>query len=171
MFSTVKAIFPAALISVFLFSPGAGAAHHESAHDESPTIVEIAAGNGNFSTLVAAVKAAGLLPTLSAEGPYTVFAPTDAAFAKLPEGTLETLLAPENKEQLVDILTYHVVPGAVTAAQVSSLSSATTVEGSDVAIEVTDAGVRINDALVVQADIEAANGVIHVIDTVILPAS
>ena len=118
-----------------------------------------------------AVKAAGLVETLKGDGPFTVFAPTDAAFAKLPEGTVESLLKPENRDQLVAILTYHVVPGKVKAADVVKLSEAKTVNGQAVAITVADSGVQINDANVIKTDIGASNGVIHVIDTVILPSS
>ena len=130
-------------------------------------IVEVAVEAGSFQTLVAAVQAAGLAETLSMEGPFTVFAPTDEAFAKLPEGTIEALL--QDKEQLTAILTYHVVPGRVMAADVVGLSSATTVNGQDVMVKVEEGSVMINDATVVATDIEASNGVIHVIDTVILP--
>lgn len=132
-------------------------------------IVEIAASNDNFSTLVAAVKAAGLVDTLQGDGPFTVFAPTNDAFAKLPEGTVDNLLKPENREKLVSILTYHVVPGKVTASDVVTLSSAKTVNGKTVKVNASDKGVQINNANVVKTDIEATNGVIHVIDTVILP--
>lgn len=136
---------------------------------QSQNIVEIAAGNPDFSTLVAAVTAAGLASTLSGPGPFTVFAPTNAAFAKLPAGTVDNLLKPENKDQLTAILTYHVVPGAVKAADVVNLTSAKTVNGADVKIAVDGGNVRINDATVVTTDIIASNGVIHVIDTVLLP--
>lgn len=131
-------------------------------------IVDTAVAAGSFKTLVTAVKAAGLVETLKGKGPFTVFAPTDDAFAKLPEGTIASLLKPENKDQLVSILTYHVVPGAVKAADVVKLNSAKTVQGQSVAIS-TEGGVRINDANVVKTDIECANGIIHVIDSVILP--
>jgi len=136
--------------------------------EEPGTIVEVAIEN-DFETLVAAVQAAGLVETLQGAGPFTVFAPTDAAFSKLPEGTVETLLKPENKDQLTAILTYHVVPGKVTSDQVVNLSKAATVQGADIAIVVQDGKVRINDATVVLADVEASNGVVHVIDTVLLP--
>ena len=135
----------------------------------SPDIVTVAAGAGQFNTLVAAIKAAGLVETLQSPGPFTVFAPTDAAFAKLPEGTLDSLLLPENKDQLVSILTYHVVPGKVTAEDVVKLDSAATVQGERVRISATDSGVRVNDANVTTADVMASNGVIHVIDAVLLP--
>lgn len=129
-------------------------------------IVDTAVDAGSFTTLVKAVQAAGLVDTLKGEGPFTVFAPTDEAFANLPAGTLEALL--QDKAKLTAILTYHVVPGAVMAADVVKLSSAKTVQGQSVMIDATD-GVKINAATVVQADIEATNGVIHVIDTVLLP--
>jgi len=134
----------------------------------SNNIVETAVSAGSFTTLVAAVQAADLDGVLAGDGPYTVFAPTDDAFAKLPAGTVEALLA--NPDQLREILLYHVVPGKVTAAQVVGLTSATTAQGSDVAIKVADGSVMINDALITATDIETSNGVIHVIDTVILPA-
>ena len=124
---------------------------------------------GNFTTLVAAVKAAGLVDTLKGPGPFTVFAPTDEAFAKLPAGTLEALLKPENKAKLQSILTYHVVLGKVMSQDVVKLDSANTVEGRSIAIRTVNGGVMVNNAHVTKADIEASNGVIHVIDTVILP--
>jgi hypothetical protein len=136
------------------------------------TIVDVAAKNGSFNTLVAAVKAAGLVETLSGKGPFTVLAPTDAAFAKLPAGTLEMLLKPENKKQLVDILTYHVVPGvAAYSDQVVKMSQLPTVLGTPITVTVTDGKVRLNDSNVVATDVEASNGVIHVVDTVILPST
>ena len=136
----------------------------------SSTIVDIAVADGRFTTLVAAVTAADLVETLSGEGPFTVFAPTDDAFAALPEGTLDSLLLPENKQQLIDILLYHVVSGKVMAADVVTLPSATTVLGKDVTITVKDGKVFLNDTVeVIITDIEASNGVIHVIDAVLLP--
>jgi len=133
-------------------------------------IVDTAVGAGDFTTLVAAVKSAGLVETLKGKGPFTVFAPTDAAFKKLPEGTVETLLKKENKDKLVAILTYHVVSGKVMAADVVKLSEAKTVQGSDVKIEVKDGKVFLNGTTqVVMTDIKCKNGVIHVIDSVILP--
>ncbi len=123
----------------------------------------------NFKTLVAAVKAAGLVDTLKGPGPFTVFAPTDEAFAKLPAGTLENLLKPENKAKLQAILTYHVVPGKVMAADVVKLTSAKTVEGGEIAIKTAGGSVQVNQAHVVKTDVVASNGVIHVIDAVILP--
>ena len=149
------AIAAAALISV-------------SAQAKEQTIVEIAAGNPDFSTLVAAVKAAGLVDTLNSEGPFTVFAPTNAAFAKLPAGTIDDLLKPENKDKLTAILTYHVVAGEVKAADVVKLSKADTVNGKAIMID-TASGVKVNNANVTATDIDASNGVIHVLDTVILP--
>ena len=133
------------------------------------TIVENAVKIDGFKTLVAAVKAADLVDTLSGKGPYTVFAPTDEAFAKLPKGTLESLLKPENKDQLVAILKYHVVPGNVMAKDVVKLSKAKTAQGQNVRIKVADGKVKVNKANVVKTDVKSSNGVIHVIDTVILP--
>lgn len=133
------------------------------------TIVDIAIEDGRFTTLVAAVTAADLVETLQGEGPFTVFAPTDDAFAKLPEGTLEDLLKPENKQMLTDILLYHVVAGKVMASEVVNLTEAMTVFGKNVAVKVDGSKVYINDAEVIITDIEASNGIIHVIDTVILP--
>lgn len=132
-------------------------------------VVDTAVGAGSFKTLVAAVKAAGLVDALKGKGPFTVFAPTDDAFAKLPEGTIQNLLKPENKKTLQAILTYHVVPGKVTAGQVVKLSSAKTLQGQKVAIVVSKTGVKIDNANVVKTDISCSNGVIHVIDAVILP--
>lgn len=134
----------------------------------SKDIVDTAIEAGSFETLVAAVQAAGLVDTLKGEGPFTVFAPTDAAFAALPEGTVESLLMPENKDQLVSILTYHVVPGKVMSTDLVDDMEAETVQGSTVTIDL-DSGVMVEGATVTTADIEASNGVIHVIDTVILP--
>ncbi len=131
-------------------------------------IVDIAVANGSFKTLVAAVAAAGLVETLKGEGPFTVFAPTDAAFAKLPAGTVEALL--QDQAKLTAILTYHVVPGTVLAADVVKLTSATTVQGGTVAIATRDGKVMINGAEVLAADVTASNGVIHVIDSVLLPS-
>ncbi len=134
-------------------------------------IVDTAVAAGDFKTLAAALGAADLVDTLKGPGPFTVFAPTDAAFAKLPAGTVETLLKPENKAKLVAILTYHVVPGDVMAADVVKLDEAKTVSGKMVQVKVDGSTVMINDAKVTATDIEASNGVIHVIDTVLLPPS
>jgi len=143
----------------------------EAPADESPgTIVDIAVSAGNFETLVAAVSAAGLVETLQGEGPFTVFAPTDEAFAALPEGTLEALLA-DPQGQLTQILLYHVVPGKVMSTDLSDGMTAETVQGSPVTFSIKDGVVKVNDATVIAADIEASNGVIHVIDAVILPPS
>ena len=138
------------------------------ADGHSKDIVDTAVGAGNFTTLVAAVQAAGLVDTLKGSGPFTVFAPTDAAFAALPKGTVEELLQPGNKDQLTAILTYHVVPGKVMSTDLSNNMMAGTVQGSDVTI-MTEGGVTVDGANVVAADIEASNGVIHVINQVILP--
>ncbi len=151
----------AALITL---GTGAFAAAHESTMD----IVDTATEAGTFTTLLAAAEAADLVETLKGEGPFTVFAPTDDAFAALPEGTVESLLLPENKDQLAAILTYHVVPGAVMAADLTDGMTATTVEGQDVTFMVGDT-VMVNDATVTTPDIAASNGVIHVIDAVIMP--
>ncbi len=141
--------------------------------DDKKDIVDTAVGAENFKTLVAAVKAAGLVETLKGEGPFTVLAPTDEAFAKLPEGTLESLLKPENKDKLVAILKYHVLPGKALAADVVKLDGqdVKTVEGHSAKVAVKDGSVTINGAKVVKTDIECSNGVIHVIDAVILPPS
>ncbi len=138
------------------------------AGSNSKDIVDTAAANADFETLVAAVQAADLVDTLKGEGPFTVFAPTDAAFDALPEGTVEELLKPENKDQLVAILTYHVVPGKVMSGDLVDDMKAATVQGGEISVDL-DSGVMVNDATVVAADIETTNGVIHVIDKVILP--
>ena len=134
----------------------------------SKDIVDTAVDAGSFSTLVAAVEAAGLVDTLKGDGPFTVFAPTDEAFAALPEGTVEDLLKPENIDQLTAILTYHVVPGKVMSGDLTDDMSAATVQGGEIMIDL-DNGVMVDDATVVTADVEASNGVIHVINKVILP--
>lgn len=138
------------------------------AYAQEMDIVDTAVGAGTFTTLVAAVEAAGLVETLKGEGPFTVFAPTDEAFAALPEGTVESLLLPENKDQLTAILTYHVVPGKVMSTDLTEGQTAATVNGADVTITL-DGGAKVNGAAITTADIEATNGVIHVIDTVIMP--
>lgn len=135
---------------------------------ELETVVATAAGNADFSTLVAAVKAAGLVDTLSGAGPFTIFAPTNAAFAKLPKGTVEELLKPENKAKLTAVLTYHVVAGKVLAADVET-GMVKTVQGGELDVKVADGGVTVNGAKVVKTDIIGSNGVIHVIDSVVLP--
>jgi len=138
------------------------------AYDDKKDIVDTAVAAGSFETLVAAVGAAGLVDTLKSEGPFTVFAPTDEAFAALPEGTVESLLLPENKDQLVSILTYHVVAGKVMSTDLTDGMEAETVQGSNVTI-MTEGGVTVGGANVTTADIETSNGVIHVIDAVIMP--
>jgi uncharacterized surface protein with fasciclin (FAS1) repeats len=144
-----------------------GSAKGESMPDKD--IVDTAVSAGSFKTLVAAVQAAGLVETLKGEGPLTVFAPTDEAFAKLPEGTVENLLKPENRDKLTAILTYHVVPGKVTADQVVALNSAKTANGQALSIDASNGKVRVDNANVIKADIMASNGVIHVIDAVVIP--
>lgn len=153
------------LLSVALVLSGSVVA---SAADKKD-IVDTAVGAGSFKTLVAAVTAAELVETLKSDGPFTVFAPTDEAFAKLPKGTVESLLKPENKKKLIAVLTYHVVPGKVMAKDVVKLTEAKTVQGSSVKIAVKDGTVSVDNAKVVKADIETSNGVIHVIDAVMLP--
>ena len=152
-------------------TPSPAATSAEASPMASPsadTIVDVAAGNPDFSTLVAAVEAADLAETLSAEGPYTVFAPTNEAFEALPAGLLDALLLPENKEVLTQILTYHVVAGEVMAADVKP-GAVKTVEGQDITITVDGGTVKVNDATVTATDVDASNGVIHVIDSVLLP--
>lgn len=156
-------------IIVVLLVLGLAMTAHAGSHAGKMDIVDTAVAAGSFGTLVAAVKAAGLAETLKGDGPFTVFAPTDDAFAKLPEGTVENLLKPENIDQLKSILTYHVVPGKVMAADAVKLSSADTVNGKAFAISQRDGGVYVDNAKVIQTDVAASNGVIHVIDTVIIP--
>jgi uncharacterized surface protein with fasciclin (FAS1) repeats len=138
---------------------------------DTPDIVALASSNDDLSTLVSAVQAAGLVETLQGDGPFTVFAPTNAAFEALPEGTLENLLKPENKQQLADILTYHVVSGEVMSTDLSDGMTAETVEGSEIEVGIDGESVTISGATVVAADVDASNGVVHVIDQVILPPS
>ena len=136
---------------------------------DDPDIVDVLTNSGICNTLVSSVQAAGLVDVLKGEGPFTVFAPTDEAHAALPEGTVESLLLPENLELLASILLYHVVPGAVTAADVVGLESAATVHGASISIGVSDSGVTVDYANVIQTDVAASNGVVHFIDAVILP--
>ena len=152
---------------VMVFTANARVAAHSV---ESNDVVETAVAAGQFKTLAAALEAAGLIEALKGNGPFTVFAPTDEAFAKLPAGTVETLLKPENKEKLKAVLLYHVVPGNVTADQVTKLNgqSVKTLQGSSIKVK-TAHGVRVDNANVIQTDIKASNGVIHVIDTVLMP--
>jgi uncharacterized surface protein with fasciclin (FAS1) repeats len=158
------------MLRTFALSVATGAlmATTAFAGSHSKDIVDTAVDAGTFTTLVAAVQAAGLVDTLKGEGPFTVFAPTDEAFAALPEGTVESLLLPENIDQLVAILTYHVVAGKVMSTDLSDDMVATTVQGGEITIDL-DNGVMVQDATVVAADIETSNGVIHVINKVILP--
>lgn len=167
----MKFVLTVAVALASVFSPAVVRAADDAKKTEQMTIVEVAAGNKDFSTLVAAVKAAGLVETLSGKGPFTVFAPTNAAFEALPEGTVATLLKPENKQKLTDVLTYHVVAGKVMAADVVKLDEAKTVLGQPVTITAGDAGVMVNKSKVVKTDIVCKNGVIHVIDAVLLPAA
>ena len=166
MFNRTTFNFTALLAATLLLATSAFAGSYGKKKSD---IVDTAVAAGDFTTLAAALQAGGLVDTLKSDGPFTVFAPTDAAFAKLPEGTVESLLLPENRDQLVAILTYHVVPGKVKAADVVKLDSAKTANGSDVHIHVKDGSVFINDSRVVATDTGASNGVIHVVDTVILP--
>ena len=156
----MKGLLVAAVASAAVFS---------AARSAEMDIIDTAVSAGNFKTLAAALDAAGLIDTLKGDGPFTVFAPTDEAFGKLPAGTVESLLLPENRDKLVSILTYHVVPGSVTSGQVATLSEAATVNGQMVDISVADSKVMVDNAHVVAVDIMATNGVIHVIDSVILP--
>jgi uncharacterized surface protein with fasciclin (FAS1) repeats len=148
---------------------GTGIAAEQARAAQTKDIVATAVAAGNFKTLAKALEAAGLVETLQGPGPFTVFAPTDEAFAKLPAGTLESLLKPENKARLTAILTYHVVPGRVMAADVVKLSEAKTVQGQSLRIRTAGGKVMVDNAQVVATDVLAANGVIHVIDSVVLP--
>ena len=156
-----------ALVAAPAHAQGARVAKDGAGSAPARDIVETAVAAGSFTTLARALTAAGLVETLKGPGPFTVFAPTDAAFAKVPKATLDALLA--DREQLTKVLTYHVVPGRVTAAQVTRLESAKTVNGQSVAIMAHDGKVMVGGATVTQADVMASNGVIHVIDTVLLP--
>ena len=162
----MKKLFLNLAITSFLVTTSASAMSHGK-HD----IVDVASKAGVFNTLITAAKAAGLVEALKGEGPITVFAPTDDAFAKLPEGTIETLLKPENKDKLTNILLYHVVSGEVMAETAITLDSAKTLQGSSFSINLDGKTLKIDGASVTQADIKASNGVIHVIDSVILPKS
>ena len=159
-----------ALAAVVAVSTSAEAQYKKEAKSQGKDIVDTAVAAGSFTTLVAAVQAAGLVETLKGEGPFTVFAPTDAAFAKLPAGTVEDLLKPENKAQLAAILTYHVVPGKVMQADIQSkISDVKTLQGQTVSVDAMADTVTVGAANLIASDVEASNGVIHVIDTVILP--
>ena len=154
------------LVAMLVLTAGSAIA---GAQTGGKDIVDTAVANGSFKTLATALETAGLVETLKGKGPFTVFAPTDAAFARLPAGTVESLLRPENRDKLRRILTYHVVAGNVGSVQVAKMSTAKTVSGDAIRIGARDGGVTINDAKVVTADVAASNGVIHVIDTVIMP--
>lgn len=158
------------LLAVFGTQPLSAKVEVRSETVKSANIVETAVAAGQFQTLAAALEAAGLIEALTGQGPFTVFAPTDEAFAKLPAGTVESLLKPENKEKLKAILLYHVVPGKVTAKQVIKLNGRTvkTVEGGSIKVSTTH-GVKVDDARVTKTDVQASNGVIHIIDTVLMP--
>lgn len=169
MFKSRKITFTQALVALaasFLLTASALAGSYGK---NKPDIVDTAVANGSFTTLAAALEAGELIGTLKSDGPFTVFAPTDEAFAKLPAGTVENLLLPENRDQLIAILTYHVVPGKVSASDVVKLDTAATANGADLTIEVRNDSVFVNNSRVVATDIYASNGVIHVVDTVILP--
>lgn len=169
---TIKTLFAAVVLSTFVFSFNANAQNGKDSgkKDKKSNIVDLAVSTDFLSTLVAAVKAGDLVETLQGDGPFTVFAPTNKAFNALPEGTLESLLKPENKDKLVAILTYHVVAGKVLSTDLSNGMKAKTVQGSEIAVTLSNGGVKINDANVTAADIMASNGVVHVIDKVILPS-
>jgi uncharacterized surface protein with fasciclin (FAS1) repeats len=168
LFTTIARVALAAVLSTGIVASASAGGSMKTAATEKD-IVDTAVSAGNFTTLVAAVKAAGLVETLKGDGPFTVFAPTDEAFAALPEGTLDSLLSPENKDKLVAILTYHVVPGRVMSGDIAGKAlAADTVQGGKLAIDATK-DVKVNDARVITADISTSNGVIHVIDKVVLP--
>lgn len=162
---TFKTVIFGAAVTAMALTAGS------TAGAQGQDIVDTAVAAGQFKTLAAALTAADLVPTLKGSGPFTVFAPTDEAFAKLPKGTVEDLLKPENKAKLVAILTYHVVPGKVMAADVAKMTTAKTVQGSMAKVSTKGGGVMIDAARVTKADIAASNGVIHVIDTVLMPKS
>jgi transforming growth factor-beta-induced protein len=171
--TTLRWIFPVLLSLAPVLAFGACGSDDDTtamtSTDRPKTIVETAVAAGSFNKLVAAVTAAGLADTLSGPGPFTVFAPTDEAFAKLPAGTVEDLLRPENRDKLRSILTYHVVAGRVPAAEVVKLTSAKTVQGQSVKIEVQGQTVRVDGARITSTDVNCSNGIIHVIDSVLLP--
>ncbi len=167
----IKSLVSMLVLSVSFIIPASAMDHHgkKMKGNAKADIVQTASAAGSFNTLVAAVKAAGLVGTLKSDGPFTVFAPTDEAFAALPEGTVENLLKPENKDQLIAVLTYHVIPGKVMSGDIAGKAlEVKTVQGSTVNINATS-GVMVDGASVVKADIDTSNGVIHVIDKVILP--
>lgn len=167
--ATLAAALALGLAAPLAHAAGTGQAATTPPARASADIVDTAVAAGQFKTLAAALQAAGLVDTLKGAGPFTVFAPTDAAFAALPPGTVESLLKPENREKLTAILTYHVVPGRYAAADVSAMPAANTVNGASVDIRSAAGGVMVDGARVVEADIAASNGVIHVIDKVLMP--
>ena len=167
---TFKSLF-LAILFVSISGFAVNAQTQTASKSQSMDIVDLAVSQDNLSTLVAAVKAGGLVETLKGKGPFTVFAPTNEAFAALPAGTLESLLKPENKDKLAQILTYHVVSGKVMSTDLKDGMTAKTVQGGDVKIAISKDGVKVNDAKVIKADVNASNGVVHVIDKVILPPS
>lgn len=168
-FKPVKSVALASLLAAFGLVSVANGGAHKAAAPAPGDIVDVAAGAGSFNTLVAAVKAADLVDALKGDGPLTVFAPTDEAFAALPDGTLDSLLLPENKETLKGILLYHVVAGKVMSADLSGTVNAETLQGESIEIVASSSGVTVNGANVTAADVAASNGVIHVIDAVLLP--
>jgi uncharacterized surface protein with fasciclin (FAS1) repeats len=163
----VKTLIITLLFGTLLFANSSYAA--DGLEEKDGDIVDVAISTKFLSTLVEAVKAGDLVETLKGDGPFTVFAPTNEAFAALPDGTLESLLMPKNKDRLIEILTYHVVAGKVLSSDLSDGMKAKTVEGSDITVHINDSGVKINEANVAAADIMASNGVVHVIDRVIIP--
>lgn len=167
---TLKSLMIALMIGSFIYA-GNTQAQNEMKMKPATDIVDLAVSTDFLSTLVAAVKAGDLVATLKSDGPFTVFAPTNDAFAALPASTLDMLLKPENKDQLVKILTYHVVPGIVKSTDLKNGMKATTAEGSDIKIEVSKSGAKVNKANIISADIMASNGVVHVIDQVLMPPS
>lgn len=167
----ITTLFTAIILSatVFTINSNAQCGDDVSTKKEKSNIVDLAVSTDFLSTLVAAVKAGDLVETLQGDGPFTVFAPTNEAFNALPEGTLESLLKPENKDKLIAILTYHVVAGEVKSSDLSNGMKAATVQGDNIQVNISESGVKINDANVTSADIMASNGIVHVIDKVILP--
>ena len=161
--------FSILVLALSVFSIGANAQMQKAVSTDRMDIVDTAVSTGMFNTLVAAVKAGGLVETLKGDGPFTVFAPSDAAFAKLPAGTVENLLKPENKDMLVKILTYHVVAGNAPASTVVTQKKWKTVQGQDIMVKAKDGKVWIDKSMVIKADVMASNGTIHVIDTVLMP--